>query len=127
MVSDDASFHATRRFSLYQKVILSFFVNSLLLVSSNIAALRNLNWSRLRSASETLVLSIASIDMSAAAKCGIFADLAYLTEGLELRAELAKALVCASLTLMIGCDPPCALSQGGGATFHSIWRNKSQW
>ncbi len=92
MVCDDASFHATRRFSLYQKVILSFFVNSLLLVSSNIAALRNLNRSRLCSASEIVVLSIASIDMSAAAKGGIFADLAYLTEGLELRAGAGEGV-----------------------------------
>jgi hypothetical protein len=92
MVSDDASFHATRRFSLYQKVILSFFVNSLLLFSSNIAALRNLNWSRLRSASEIVVLSIASIDMSAAAKGGTFAALACLTEGLELRAGAGEGV-----------------------------------
>jgi hypothetical protein len=92
MVSADASFHATRRFSLYQKVILSFFVNSLLLVSSNIAALRNLNWSRLCSASEIVVLSIESIVMSAAAKGGIFADLSYLTEGLELRAGAGEGV-----------------------------------
>jgi hypothetical protein len=93
MVSDAAAFHAMRRFSLYQKTVLSFFVNFPLLVSLNIAALIILNSSILFSASAIVISSMPSIDKSPAAdKGGIFGDLVSLTGGLGLHAGAGEGV-----------------------------------
>jgi hypothetical protein len=82
-----------RRFSLYQKTVLSCFVNFPSLVSLNIAALNNLNSSILLLASLIVKSSMPLIDTSnAAVKGGIFGDLVSLPGGLGLRAGAGEGI-----------------------------------